>query len=129
MSKPQEPMLDIARGDPARSKFLRESLAKLREHSKDPQFRSMVDDILAGRRSAREAATSEVFNRGIADKVEQGAQQYQALSGEEKEELAAQGEQRMAELREEIQRGNQPADPDPDDGDDGESRSFKRPAW
>lgn len=123
MAQRDEPMLDIARGDAARSKFLRSSLTKLRDASGDEQFRSLVDDILAGRKSLREAATSEVFNRGIAEKVEEGARRYQELSDEEKEELAAQGERQFAALREQIRRG--------DDGDDdnGDSGSVLRPAW
>jgi len=68
----EEPLLDVARGDPARSRFLRASLQRLRESSTNNQFRAMVDDILAGRKSLRTAAASELFNSEVADKVRQG---------------------------------------------------------
>jgi hypothetical protein len=123
MAQRDEPMLDIARGDAARSKFLRASLTKLRDASGDEQFRSLVDDILAGRKGLREAATSEVFNRGIAEKVDEGARRYRELSDEEKERLAAQGERQFAVLREQIRRGED------GDGDNGDSGSVLRPAW
>jgi hypothetical protein len=125
-----DPMLDVARGDKARSQFLRASLEKLRDASGDEQFRTLVDDVIAGRRSLREAATSEVFNRGIADKVDEGARRYQALSDEEKESLAAQGEQQFAALRARIERPDSGDDDSDDDGDDfGNSGGIKRPAW
>jgi hypothetical protein len=126
VAEQDEPMLDVARGDQARSKFLRASLVKLRDTSGDEQFRSMVDDILSGRRSLREAASSEVFNRGIADKVDEGVRQYEALSDEEKEALAAQGEQQFAALRAQIGRDGSPGD---DDDDFGNSGGIMRPAW
>jgi hypothetical protein len=121
-----DPMLDVARGDKARSAFLRASLVKLRDGSGDEQFRTMVDDVLSGRRSLREAAVSEVFNRGIAEKLDEGTRRYQALSDEEKESLAAQGEQQFAALRARIE---QPDPPDDDDDDFGNSGGIKRPAW
>jgi hypothetical protein len=121
-----DPMLDVARGDKARSQFLRASLVKLRDASGDEQFRTLVDEVLTGRRSLREAAASEVFGRGIADKLDEGARRYQALSDEEKESLAAQGEQRFAELRARIERPGPAADGDDDFGNSG---GIKRPAW
>lgn len=127
MSGPdQEPMLDIARGDPARSRFLREALATLRETSDDERFRTMVDDILAGRRSLRDAATSEMFNRGIADKVDEGARRYQELSEAEREALAAQGEQQFAALRADIEqsRSGEPRRPTPNEADEDFGEDF-----
>lgn len=111
-------MLDVARGDPVRSRFLRASLTRLREASDDERFRAMVDDILAGRRSLRDAATSEAFNRGIADKVDEGARRYQELSEAEREALAAQGEQQFAALREDIRQGEAGDRTPPDDDDE-----------
>jgi hypothetical protein len=128
MSSPdQEPMLDIARGDPARSRFLRAALTRLRDTSGDERFHTMVDDILAGRRSLRDAATSEVFNRGIADKVDEGARRYQELSEAEREALAAMGEQQFAELRGQAEPGPAAdAAPDEDDDDFGDESPLRR---
>lgn len=128
MSTPQEPMLDVAHGDPARSAFLRAALRRLRESSRDERFRALVDDVLAGRSSLRAAATSDVFNRGIAAWVDEGARRYQELPEEEREELAARGEQELAALREELSAAPS-TDRPPDDDDDGYGGSIMRKGW
>jgi hypothetical protein len=128
MSTPQEPMLDVAHGDPARSAFLRAALRRLRESSRDERFRALVDDILAGRSSLRAAATSDVFNRSIATWVDEGARRYQELPEEEREELAAQGEQEFAALREELSEAPS-TDRAPDDDDGGYGGSIMRKGW
>jgi hypothetical protein len=102
MSTPDEPTLDIARGDPARSEFLRAALEVLRESSGDDRFRMLVDDILDGHTSLREAATSDVFNREVAPLVEEGMRRYQDLSDDEREELAARGEEEFEVLRDDL---------------------------
>ncbi|WP_156893391.1 hypothetical protein [Actinokineospora enzanensis] len=58
-----------------------------------------MDDVLAGRTSLRQAATSEVFSRGILAQVEEGARQYRELSEDERAPLAEQGEREFARLR------------------------------
>lgn len=95
-------MLDVARGDPARSEFLRAALEILRESSGDERFRTLVDDILSGHTSLREAATSDVFDREVAPLVDEGARRYQELSEEEREELAARGEEEFEALRDDL---------------------------
>lgn len=102
MSTPDEPMLDVARGDPARSEFLRAALRRLQEASGDDRFRTLVDDILSGHVSLREAATGDVFDREVRPLVDEGARRYQELSDDEREELAAQGEHELAELRDDL---------------------------
>ncbi|MBF9130743.1 hypothetical protein I0C86_17515 [Plantactinospora sp. S1510] len=106
MTRPndEEPMLDVARGDPALSQHLRNSLKLLRERSDDPEFRRLADDIIAGRRGLRDAATSPVFNRALNPQVERFAQRWEELSDEEKAELAARGEADFAASRERIER-------------------------
>jgi hypothetical protein len=121
-------MLDVAHGDPARSAFLRAALRRLRESSRDERFRALVDDVLAGRSSLRAAATSDVFNRGIAAWVDEGARRYQELPEEEREELAARGEQELAALREELSAAPS-TDRPPDDDDDGYGGSIMRKGW
>jgi len=128
MATPQEPMLDVAHGDPARSAFLRAALRRLRESSRDERFRALVDDILAGRSSLRAAATSDVFNRNIAARVDEGARRYQDMSEDERDELAAQGEQGFVALREELSEAPS-ADRPPDDDDDDYGGSIMRKGW
>ncbi|MQA85807.1 MAG: hypothetical protein GEV03_14600 [Streptosporangiales bacterium] len=66
MSSPrEEPMIDIARGDPVRSRQLRAALKTLRDRSNDREFRRLVDDVLAGRRALRDVARTQTFDRVV----------------------------------------------------------------
>ena len=106
MTRPadEEPVLDVAQGDPALSRHLRNSLKLLRDRTEDRDFQRLADDVLAGRLSLREVATSPSFARVLNPEVERFAERYEALTDEERAELAAQGEQQLAEERERIAR-------------------------
>lgn len=93
--------MDVARGDRAVSRHLRESLKVLRDKSEDQDFRRQIDDILAGRVSLREAAFTGTFERGIAAPFEAGMRWFEELPEEEVQEMAAQGETAFDRLREE----------------------------
>lgn len=60
-----EPMMDVARGDPALSGELRDALALLRDGSDNDEFRTLVDDVLAGRCSLSEASRTAAFNDAV----------------------------------------------------------------
>lgn len=120
MNRPsdEEPMLDIARGDVALSKHLRNSLKLLKDKTDDPEFRRLVDDISSGRRSLREAASSDAFSRVLDPLVQRGAEEYRQLSEQERDELARIGEQQFEDLRkEEEQRRDRRNGPDDEDED------------
>lgn len=103
----EEPLIDVAGGDPAVSRQLRRSLAILRERSGNDEFRRLVDDVLAGRSGVRDLAASPVFAAELNPLVERFAEQYAALSDEERRQLAEQGERELAEERERIERERQ----------------------
>lgn len=111
----QEATLDVARGDVALSRHLRNSLEVLKDKVEDPEFRRMVDDITSGRRSLRDMVRSPVFARALDPLVEQGAQTYRDLSDQERDELRKQGEAQLQQLREDLQH---PTDPDDEDFSD-----------
>jgi hypothetical protein len=113
----REPTLDIAHGDVALSKHLKNSLEVLKDKVDDPEFGRMVDDITAGRRSLRDMVTSPVFARALDPLVEQGAETYRSLSEQEREELREQGEEQLERLRQEIENTPAPHGPDDDDED------------
>lgn len=122
MSSPEpEPTLDIARGDKALSKHLKNSLDVLKNKADDPEFSALVDEIKSGRRSLRDTFTSPVFSRVLDPLVGQAAEHYENLSEEEREELARTGEQQFEEMRREEEqsaaRGSEPDGPDDPDGD------------
>ncbi|MBO0880082.1 MAG: hypothetical protein J2P17_06935 [Mycobacterium sp.] len=97
------PMLDVALGDRAVSQFLRSSLGTLRDGSDDKDFRRLVDDVLRGELSLREAATSDVFERGIVQPFEEGMRQYERLPEAERARRAAEGEAGFARANAEIE--------------------------
>lgn len=97
-----EPVLDIARGDAALSRQLRRALTMLRERTDDEEFRQVVDDVLAGRTGVRDAAESAAFGRVLDPMVTRFAEQYDALSEQERQRLAAQGEQDLEAERERL---------------------------
>jgi hypothetical protein len=56
-----ELMADGGCGDPELSQELRDALTLLRDHSDNDNFRTLVDDVLAGRRSLVEASGTAAF--------------------------------------------------------------------
>jgi hypothetical protein len=121
VTKPRpEPLLDVARGDAARSHVLRESLKILRERSADPAFGKLVDDVLAGRRGLREAVASPLFNQALTPGVQEAASRYQEMSEEEREHLAAEGERQLDRLRDGLNR--------PDDDEDFGDMNYLEPS-
>ncbi|NIJ12742.1 hypothetical protein FHU38_003086 [Saccharomonospora amisosensis] len=129
MSQPEpEPTLDIARGDVALSKHLKNSLNLLRSKVEDTEFRSLVDDITSGRRSLRDTFNSPAFSRALDPLVAQAAERYRNLSEEEHAELARTGEEQFEELRrnDEQQSASRRPRPDDDDDEDFSDRSWLR---
>lgn len=130
MSNPEkdEPLLDVAHGDPAMSRHVRDSLKVLAERTDDPEFGKLVEDVLRGRRSLRDVAFTPAFERTINPGVAQFAERYEQLSEEEREELAAQGERQLAEQREasEGQPEESATHDDDDDPDSNEWRDYLR---
>ncbi|PXY33231.1 hypothetical protein DI005_25550 [Prauserella sp. PE36] len=123
-----EPTLDIARGDVALSKHLKNSLGILKDKVDDPEFKRLVDDITSGRRSLRDMMNTPVFARALDPLVERGAETYRDLSEEEREQLARQGEEQFEQLRQETENPSAAQRPD-EDGDDGEDEDFSDRTW
>ncbi len=82
-------MMDGGCADPALSPELRDALTLLREHSDDSDSRMLVDDVLAGRCSLVEASGTAAFSNVVFASI---AQEFDQLTAEEKERLAAQAE-------------------------------------
>lgn len=97
-----EPTIDVARGDPAVSRMLRDTLGQLKNHIDDPKFKELVDDVLKGKQGLREASRSDAFNSALGPLVQRSLQQYNQLSDDERRELAQRGEAQLARLRSRI---------------------------
>ena len=75
----------LVHGDPNDAKELRANLAVFARRTDDPRIRSMVTDVLAGRRNVREVFRTKEFNDAVSggiDKIEAG---IEALTDEERE--------------------------------------------
>ena len=57
-----EPMADSGCGEPGLSQELRDALTLLRDRSDNDNFRTLVDDVLAGRCSLVEASGTAAFS-------------------------------------------------------------------
>jgi hypothetical protein len=128
MSKPeQEPLLDIARGDAARSRQLRSSLRVLRERTDNPQFRKLLDDVLAGRTGLRDAARTPLFDQVVSPGVQQTVERLREMPEEEKQRRAAEAEAQLERFREEAESSPNRREPPADDDEPGDG--YLRPSW
>jgi hypothetical protein len=64
-----EPMMDVACSDPELSEELREALALLRDRSDNDEFRTLVDEVLAGRCTLTEASGTAAFSDVVFARV------------------------------------------------------------
>jgi hypothetical protein len=76
-----EPMMDVACGDPELSEELRDALALLRDRSDNDDFRTLVDDVLAGRCSLFAASGTAAFNDVVFARI---AQEFDELTEDER---------------------------------------------
>jgi hypothetical protein len=90
-NSPEQPPLDVARGNQALSDHLRQALRTLRERSDNEDFQRLVDDVLAGRSGLRDVYLTPAFAAGLDTGVRQFNQRYEELSPEERAELAERG--------------------------------------
>jgi hypothetical protein len=81
-----EPLAGGGCEDPALSQELRDALTLLRDHSDNGDFRTLIDDVLAGRCSLGEASETAAFSNVVFASI---AQEFDQLTEEEKGRLAA----------------------------------------
>lgn len=99
---PEEPMIDIARGDPTRSRQLRAALETLRDRSDNREFRRLVDDVLAGRRGLRDVARTQAFDSVVTPLAQEFGRRYEEMSEEDREQLSRQGTEGYERLSRQI---------------------------
>ncbi|MCA1674757.1 MAG: hypothetical protein LC799_22055 [Actinobacteria bacterium] len=82
----QEPTTDVACGDPAMTPELHDALTLLRDRSDDGEFRTLVDDVLAGRCSLYDAASAPAFGAAVFGRVAQEFnERFAGMTEEEKQ--------------------------------------------
>jgi hypothetical protein len=89
-----EPTMGGGCPDPELSQELREALTLLSEHSDNDAFRTLVDDVLAGRCSLMEASGTAAFSNVVFAGI---AQEFDHLTDDEKQRLATQSQSSQAE--------------------------------
>ncbi|MFD0856795.1 hypothetical protein ACFQ07_31475 [Actinomadura adrarensis] len=104
------PIFDLARGDAALSRELRDGLQRLSNHSDNAEFKDLVDDVLNGRRSLREAAREGLFTSEMTVDTRRLNADFDAVTGdlgqtvvepevmERLSGLRAEARQKMAEI-------------------------------
>jgi hypothetical protein len=84
-----EPMMDGGCAEPELSQQLRDALTLLSQHSDDDEFRTLIDEVLAGRCSLVEASSSTAFSNVVFAGI---AQEFERLTDDDKQRLAAQAQ-------------------------------------
>lgn len=76
---------------PTETRMLRKALETLKGGGAGPVLQEMAQEVLSGRATLREAATSSAYGEALIESGEQFGQQWYGMSDAEREELAAQG--------------------------------------
>ncbi|MBB6628309.1 hypothetical protein H5V45_13365 [Nocardioides sp. KIGAM211] len=97
------PSILAAAGDPVEAEELRRAFVVIRDSSSNPELADLAKRVLDGRMSYREFGRTQTFDQEAGRALQTFGEEWQALSEDEREELAARGraeEQRLAdELR------------------------------
>jgi hypothetical protein len=81
-----EPIMDGGCPDPELSQELRDALTLLHDHNDNDDFRTLIDDVLAGRCSLTEASNTAAFSNVVFASI---AEEFERLSDCEMQHLAA----------------------------------------
>jgi hypothetical protein len=76
--------MDGGCAEPELTPELRDALTLLRQHSDDDEFRTLIDDVLAGRCSLMEASGSAAFSNVVFASI---AHEYAQMTDEDKRRL------------------------------------------
>ena len=82
-----EPMKDVACSEPELSEELRDALTLLRDQSDNEDFRTLADDVLAGKRSLLEASGTAAFSDVVFARI---AREFEGMGEDEKRSFTAQ---------------------------------------
>jgi len=90
-----ESHMDGGCAEPELSAELRDALTVLQQHSDDEEFRTLIDDVLAGRCSLMEASGSAAFSKVVFASI---AQEYGRMTDDDKRRLTSPAQAASAEL-------------------------------
>ncbi|MDG4859379.1 hypothetical protein P8605_14615 [Streptomyces sp. T-3] len=93
-------LLEMTEQDPAQARLLRQSLEHLSSGRAGDALKEMAQDVLAGRAGLRESVEVSAYSDQLFAQAAPMVEKWAALSEEERDALAAQGERQLAEERE-----------------------------
>ncbi len=112
MSRP-DPLLDVAGGDAAVSRQLTHTLRLLAAHTTDPALKEQISAVLSGKAEVRDFVRAETFTRTLDQVMPAALDNYLAMSEEQRQQLAAQGEAELELYRTPSRSVPEPAIPEP----------------
>ncbi|WP_282946500.1 hypothetical protein [Cellulomonas endometrii] len=89
------PLLGITVGNPTFDRQLRQQLTVLRDRAAGTELGDVLDDVLAGRRTLRDAARTPAFGGAVEPAVAETTTAWARLAPEKRAELAADGEREL----------------------------------
>ncbi|MEV8435512.1 hypothetical protein PGH47_31085 [Streptomyces sp. HUAS 31] len=94
--------LEMTQQDPAQAKILRKSLEHLASGLGGPALKEMAQEVLSGRMGLREAANVSAYAEEAVVQSAPLAEKWASMSDSEREALAADGERRLEEERQQL---------------------------
>ncbi|MFI7412258.1 hypothetical protein ACIBU0_26650 [Streptomyces sp. NPDC049627] len=94
--------LEMTQQDPAQAKILRQSLEHLASGLGGDALKEMAQEVLSGRMGLREAANVSAYAEQAVETAAPLAEKWASMSDRERDELAAEGERRLAEERRQL---------------------------
>lgn len=92
---------DIAGGDPAMAKVLRESLRHLATGAAGPALQEMANDVLDGRITLREAVRHDHYAAALTERLDAFTEWHDSLSPQERQATVLKVDNDLARMREE----------------------------
>ncbi|EGX57539.1 hypothetical protein SZN_22206 [Streptomyces zinciresistens K42] len=94
--------LEMTQQDPVQAEILRQSLEHLASGLGGDTLKEMAQEVLSGRMGLREAADVSAYAEQAVETAAPLAEKWASLSDRERDELAAEGERRLAEERQRL---------------------------
>lgn len=102
--KPQDDseFLEMTQQDPAQVRILRQSLEHLASGLGGPALKEMAQEVLSGRMGLRDAANVSAYAEQAVEQAAPLAEKWASMSDRERDELAAEGERRLEDVRRQL---------------------------
>ncbi|MBF6082880.1 hypothetical protein IU485_16060 [Nocardia cyriacigeorgica] len=107
----QEPILDVAGGDPAVSRQLSDALRAIAANTTDPAVKDQISAVLEGKLAVRDFVRAEAFNQTLDRVMPAALEEFESMPEDQRQRLAEQGEAELERYRAELREPTPPAEP------------------